>query len=153
MLAHWNNSSRIDTSPRSDTLFGFRANQSLLFLLNAACWAEKLILLSLVWPDQGSNPQSTALEASRLIITQQKIVIKITIVFFRDDRNTVTGFFWQYILFWYMFNRFVEDVTCRDFFLSYLSDFSYFLRSNIDHLKEDINSFSYFSLIFSYFIL
>ena len=28
-------------SPHSDTLFWFRANQSLLFLLNAACLAEK----------------------------------------------------------------------------------------------------------------
>jgi hypothetical protein len=38
----------------SDTLFWFRANQSLLFLLNAACLAEKQqipILPSLVWPD------------------------------------------------------------------------------------------------------
>jgi hypothetical protein len=45
-----------------------RAN-SLLFLLNAACLAEKQqfpILLSLVWPDRGSNPWSTTLEASTL---------------------------------------------------------------------------------------
>jgi hypothetical protein len=49
-----------------------RANQSLLFLLNAACLAEKQqipILLSLVVTDQGSNPQSTALEASMPTIT------------------------------------------------------------------------------------
>ena len=55
-----------------DTLFWFRANQFLLFLLNAACLAEKLkipILWSLVWPDRGSNPRSTALEASTLTIT------------------------------------------------------------------------------------
>jgi hypothetical protein len=35
-------------------------NQSLLSLLNAACLEEKQqipILKSLVWPDQGSNPQ------------------------------------------------------------------------------------------------
>ena len=39
-------------SPHSNTLFWFQANQSLLFLLNAACLAEKQqipILLSLAW--------------------------------------------------------------------------------------------------------
>ena len=35
MLAHWNNRLRIDTLSR------FKDNQSLLFLLNAACLAEK----------------------------------------------------------------------------------------------------------------
>ena len=37
VLAHWNNSPRVDMSLHQDTLFSFRANQSLLFLLNAAC--------------------------------------------------------------------------------------------------------------------
>ena len=49
-----------------------RANQSLFSLLNAACIAEKQqipILLSLVWPKQGLNPRSTALELSMLTIT------------------------------------------------------------------------------------
>ena len=41
MLAHWNNSLRIDMLPHSDMLSWFRANQSLLFLLNAACLVEK----------------------------------------------------------------------------------------------------------------
>ena len=41
VLAHWKNSPRVDMSLYSDTLFWFRANQSLLFLLNAACLAEK----------------------------------------------------------------------------------------------------------------
>jgi hypothetical protein len=41
VLAHWNNSPRVDMSLHSDTLFWFRANQSLLFLLYAACLAEK----------------------------------------------------------------------------------------------------------------
>ena len=41
MLAHWNNSLRVDMSPYSDTLSWFRANQSLLFLLNAACATKK----------------------------------------------------------------------------------------------------------------
>ena len=41
VLAHWNNSPRVDMTLHSDTLFWFRANQSLLFLLNAVCLAEK----------------------------------------------------------------------------------------------------------------
>ena len=41
VLAQWNNSPRIDMSPHSDTLSWLRVNQSLLFLLNAACLAEK----------------------------------------------------------------------------------------------------------------
>ena len=35
VLAHWNNSQRVGMSLHSDTLFWFRANQSLLLLLNA----------------------------------------------------------------------------------------------------------------------
>jgi hypothetical protein len=71
VLAHWNNSPRVDMSLHSDTLFWFRANQSLLFLLNAACLAEKQqipILKSLVWPDRDSNPRSTTFDASTLTI-------------------------------------------------------------------------------------
>jgi hypothetical protein len=41
VLAYWNNSPRVDMSPYSDTLFWFRANQSLLFLHNAVCLVEK----------------------------------------------------------------------------------------------------------------
>ena len=37
VITHWNNSSRIDISYISNILSWFRANQSLLFLLNAAC--------------------------------------------------------------------------------------------------------------------
>ena len=62
-------------SLHSDTLFWFQANESLLYLLNAACLAEKQqipILKSVVWPDRGSNPQSTTLEANTLIITEDK---------------------------------------------------------------------------------
>ena len=39
--SHWNNSPRIDMSPHPDTLSWFRAIQSLLFHLNAACLVEK----------------------------------------------------------------------------------------------------------------
>jgi hypothetical protein len=70
VLVHWNSRPQIDKSPHSDTLSWFRANQSLLFLLNAACLAEKQqILLSSVWPDQGSNPRSTELEVNTFNIT------------------------------------------------------------------------------------
>jgi hypothetical protein len=42
MLTHWNSLLIvIDMSPHSDTLSWFRDNQSLLFVLNAACLAEK----------------------------------------------------------------------------------------------------------------
>jgi hypothetical protein len=61
-------------SVHSDTLSWFRANQSLLFLFTAACLAEKQhihIALPLVWPDRGSNPRSTIVEASTLTIKPQ----------------------------------------------------------------------------------
>ena len=73
MLAHCNNSPSIDISPSSDTVSWFRANQSLLSLLNVACLARSITYqfynLWLIWPDRDSNPRSTALEASTLTIT------------------------------------------------------------------------------------
>jgi hypothetical protein len=42
ILAHWNKSLWVDMSLHSDTLFWFRVDQSLLFLLNAACLVEKM---------------------------------------------------------------------------------------------------------------
>jgi hypothetical protein len=54
-------------SPHEDTLSWFRANQYLLFLINAGCLAEKQQIQMyqfyslLVWPDRGSNTASTAL--------------------------------------------------------------------------------------------
>jgi hypothetical protein len=68
----YRNSPRIDMSPHSHTLSWFRDNQSLVFLINAACLAEKQhipILKSLVWSDRSSNLRFTALEASTLTIT------------------------------------------------------------------------------------
>ena len=72
VLAHWNNSLRVDMSLHSDTLSWFRANQRMLFLLNAASLVEKQciqILYSLISPDRASNSWSSALEASTLTIT------------------------------------------------------------------------------------
>ena len=43
VLGHWNNSQWVDMSLHSYTLFWYRAIQSLLFLLNAACLAKKAI--------------------------------------------------------------------------------------------------------------
>ena len=43
------NNPPVDMSPHSDTLFWFRANQSLLFLLNAVCLSEKQQIVKLVY--------------------------------------------------------------------------------------------------------
>ena len=62
-----NHSLRIDMSLHLHTLSWFWANQSLLWLLKTMCLVEKQqipILYSLVWPDRGLNPRSTALEAN-----------------------------------------------------------------------------------------
>jgi hypothetical protein len=49
-LARWaNNSQWVDMSLHSDTLFWFRANQSLLFLLNAAFLAEKQQITNVIF--------------------------------------------------------------------------------------------------------
>jgi hypothetical protein len=72
LLVHRNNCPRVNMSLHSDTLSWFRANHPSLYLLNAAWMTEKQqipILQSLVWPDQVSNPRSTALKASTLTIT------------------------------------------------------------------------------------
>ena len=93
MLAHWNNSLRIDMSLHSDTLSWFRANQSLLFLLNAAYLVEKqqntnfIVLFS---PDRGLNPWSIALEASRLTITALE-ASRLTITALEASRLTITA--------------------------------------------------------------
>jgi hypothetical protein len=51
VLAHWNNSSRIDMSLHWKTLSWFRANQSLLILLNVACNTYQFCSLwfDLIW--------------------------------------------------------------------------------------------------------
>jgi len=54
VLGHWNNSLWVDISLHSDTLSRSQATQSLIFLLNATCLAEKqqitiLMAFSLTW--------------------------------------------------------------------------------------------------------
>ena len=87
VLVHWKNSPWIDMSFHSDTLSWLRANQYLLFLLNAAWLAEKQqipILLSLDWPDRGSNLRSTALEPRTLTVTPpMRISISVLTWFFK----------------------------------------------------------------------
>ena len=88
----WIHSVQFTFKSRDGGLFLFRANQLLLFLLVAEWLAEKQqihILLSLVWPDRGLNPRSTALKVSSLTITpsmrfikecRKEILIKLAIV-------------------------------------------------------------------------
>ena len=72
VLAHWNNSSQ-HVTPLGHIILDSEYNQSFLLLLSAARFTGKQQipgLLSLVWPDRGSNPcRSTPLEASMLTIT------------------------------------------------------------------------------------
>jgi hypothetical protein len=60
---HWNNSLRVDMSPHSDTLSWFRVNQSLLFLLNAACATKKQQITNL-W---AKNTTQYAWDTTKLI--------------------------------------------------------------------------------------
>ena len=59
VVAHWNNSPRIDMSPHSDILSWFQANQSFLFLLNAMCLAEKKQIRISVFGFTLSGPKPT----------------------------------------------------------------------------------------------
>jgi hypothetical protein len=74
VVVHWNNSLF-----HLDTLFRFRANQSLLFFLNAARLAEKQqipILYPLVWPDH--LPHSRVMPPMRLLFYDISILTSIS---------------------------------------------------------------------------
>ena len=45
MLAHWNDSPRVDMSLHLDTLFWFGANQSLFFLINVEAEKQQIPIL------------------------------------------------------------------------------------------------------------
>jgi hypothetical protein len=55
MLAHWDNSPRIDMLLHSDTFSWFRVKHTFLFLLNAAVKQQIPILEFLIWRDRGTN--------------------------------------------------------------------------------------------------
>jgi len=59
VLAHWNNSPRIDMSFHSHTFSLFRANQFVLLPLNAVCLAEKQQIPILVFGLTGSGLEPT----------------------------------------------------------------------------------------------
>jgi hypothetical protein len=71
-LAHWNNSLLINrhVAPLWHIIL-ISSQPGFAHLLNAACLLEsyKYQFHSLVWHDRGSNPRSTTLEVSTLIIT------------------------------------------------------------------------------------
>ena len=87
VLVHWNNSPRIDMLPHSDTLSWFRANQSLLFLINAACLAEKRkiqILYSLWFDPIRARTQDLLHSSNTLTITplmrfEMKLIVSICV--------------------------------------------------------------------------
>ena len=68
MLAHWENSPRMEMLPHLDTFSWFRAKQSLLFLRNAAVKQQIPILEFLAWRDRGTNPWSTSLWSFELML-------------------------------------------------------------------------------------
>ena len=83
--------SGIDILLHSYTLSWFWTNQLLLLLLNAAYLVEKHqipISPDLVWPDWGSNPWSTALEASMLTITPLMCLIQDWVRNYHENLNT-----------------------------------------------------------------
>ena len=65
VLAHWNNSPRIDISPHQDALSWFWTNQSLLFPLNAACLAEQQQIIVLLTGCFCIGPARSAVLAPR----------------------------------------------------------------------------------------
>ena len=86
VLAHWNNSLWIDMSSHEDTLIWFSQPVHLKKKLYAQQRSSKYQCQSLVWPELGSNPLSTALQARPLTI---KRLMQFSIYMCGDSVNTV----------------------------------------------------------------
>jgi hypothetical protein len=84
VLPHWNNSLRVDMSLHLDTLFWFQANQSFLFLLNAARLAEKqqIPMLFNCWIGVKQQSLNHSLKQSQIYYGASKIIQVFFINFF-----------------------------------------------------------------------
>ena len=135
MLAHWNNSPRVEMSLHSDTLYWFRANQSLLFLRNAAWLAEKQqIPISVLGLTRSGLERSTALEVSTLTITPPMQCFRLMLpreytLSQYDSSPPLTACTILVILIDSSFVEQVEEYTCLN------TDSSEILVSNITGIK------------------
>jgi hypothetical protein len=90
VLPHWKNSPQVDMLIHSgQSLSWFRANHSLLLLLNAVCLTEKQqisILKSLVLSDLSLKPWSTTLKVSMLTIMPHRLFLR-KLFFVRFNKN------------------------------------------------------------------
>jgi hypothetical protein len=69
VLVHWNNSPLVDMSFHSGTVSWFRANKSLLLLLNDSCLAEKQPINSLRFVQIGARTHDLPHETNMITIT------------------------------------------------------------------------------------
>jgi len=115
MLVHGNSSPRVDIPLYSDILSWFRANQSLLLLINAACLSVKqqilFFLQSLVWPDRGHHFTTDAILkvafVSLVLFCLYRLIFYVSLVLFVFSKLvlyvslTVVLYIWIDILFFY----------------------------------------------------
>ena len=105
VLAHWCNSPRVDMSLHSNTVFWFRANQSLLFLLKAACLVEKqqipilvfglirTVLESTIYRTRGEHANHCATDAVAVSSNRARARCTRYNIYVSDLRQ-VGGFLW-----------------------------------------------------------
>jgi hypothetical protein len=97
VLAHWNNSPRIDMSPYLDTLSWFRSNQSLFFLLNDACLAEKqqipILFFGLTRPGLEPAIYHTRGEYANYYTTDAVVYIWNVILHAHTSREDIRGIY------------------------------------------------------------
>jgi hypothetical protein len=77
VLAHWNNSPRVDMSLHSDTLSWFRANQSLFLLFNTVYLVEKQQISELSVPIITKVVSSKSNKSQKLWV-QSPIMVRYT---------------------------------------------------------------------------